>query len=84
MRGVTIDAAAQARRDVAASLKALRRPLECAVRESTRLGAEKRTPPDGQRDGDSQQDYQRTQCDEKPFPESSQLNFSSFESCKEY
>jgi len=60
MRAVTIDAAAQARRDIAASLEPLRRTLECAVRESTRLGAEKRTPPDGQRDDDSQQDDQRT------------------------
>ena len=58
MRTVTIDAAAEARRDIAASLEALRRALECAVCESTRLGAEKRTPPDGQRDDDSQQDDQ--------------------------
>ena len=55
MRGVTIDAAAQSGRDVAPSLEALRRALEYVVRESTPLGAEKRTPADGQRDGDSQQ-----------------------------
>jgi hypothetical protein len=60
MRAVAIDAAAQARRDVAALLEPLRRTLECAVRKSARLGAEKRTPPDGQRNADSQQDGQRT------------------------
>ena len=67
MQGVTIQATAQRGRDVAASIEALRRALECTVRESTRLRAKKRTPPNGEGDGNCEQNWQRNSTNQQPF-----------------